>query len=251
MPIQGKAIWLGCKETIFFMIKHLLVLSCLLFSGSLLAQVTTDSVTVQHHVKKKTLNKMVLKDTTTTKLLVADTSKTQIDSNGLVKKSFFKRKKDKLNHFLFFDYPNPKAALYLSLVLPGAGQIYNKRWLPVHLGIGYLGAGAAIYGIKYNTKYYHLYRDAYYNAVNKINDPTPLGVQLKDNLVSPATVKTARDLGRKRMEQSWIGLFGAYTFLAVDAYITAHLKTFSLSEDISLNLRPTLDRVGVGATLRF
>ncbi len=227
----------------------------LLLSFFFLVQTTqaqvTDTITVQHSGKKKGINLVKRTDTTTTQLTTADTTKALIDSSTLVKKSFFKQKKDKLNHFLFFDYPNPKAALYLSLVLPGAGQIYNKRWLPVHLGIGYAGVGAAIYGIRYNTKYYHLYRDGYYNYVNKIVDATDLGKALALGQVSPSTIKGRRDTARKQMEQSWIGLFGAYAFLSIDAYITAHLKTFTLSEDISLNLHPTLEKIGVGATVSF
>ncbi|MEY4903189.1 MAG: hypothetical protein RLZZ292_1004 [Bacteroidota bacterium] len=222
-----------------------------LFFVQIASAQVSDTTKIQHNGKKKGMSLIKIADTTTTKLTIADTTNTLIDSSALVKKSFFKQKKDKLNHFLFFDYPNPKAALYLSLVLPGAGQIYNKRWLPVHLGIGYAGVGAAIYGIRYNTKYYHLYRDGYYNYVNKIEDTTDLGKALNLGQVSASTVKGRRDIARKQMEQSWIGLFGAYAFLSIDAYITAHLKTFTLSDDISLNLHPTLEKIGVGATVKF
>ncbi len=222
----------------------------------LLVQITnaqvSDTIKVQHNGKKKGSQLGNIVDTTTTtKLTLVDTTKNGADSSFLVKKSFFKQKKDKLNHFLFFDYPNPKAALYLSLVLPGAGQIYNKRWLPVHLGLGYAGVGAAIYGIRYNTKYYHLYRDGYYKYVNKIDDATDLGKALALGQVSASTIKSRRDIARKQMEQSWVGLFGAYAFLSIDAYITAHLKTFTLSDDISLNLRPTLEKIGAGVTVSF
>ena len=56
-------------------------------------------------------------------------------------------------------HPNPKRALWLALVLPGAGQIYNRKYwkLPLVYG-GFVGC---VYAMRWNDQMYHDYSQAY------------------------------------------------------------------------------------------
>ena len=64
--------------------------------------------------------------------------------------------------------PNPKRALWLAIVLPGAGQVYNRKYwkLPIFYG-GFVGC---IYAMTWNNQMYHDYAQAYIDIMD--NDPT-------------------------------------------------------------------------------
>ena len=63
--------------------------------------------------------------------------------------------------------PDPKRALWLSLVFPGAGQIYNRKYwkLPFFYG-GFLGC---TYAFKWNQQMYRDYSQAYLDIMD--DDP--------------------------------------------------------------------------------
>src|SRR4051812_33367336 len=56
-------------------------------------------------------------------------------------------------------YHSPKKAALFSAVLPGAGQVYNKKWWKVP--IIYAGAGGLAYSFQFNQSKYVKYRNAY------------------------------------------------------------------------------------------
>ena len=64
--------------------------------------------------------------------------------------------------------PEPKRALWLALVLPGAGQIYNRKYwkLPIFYG-GFVGCA---YALRWNNMMYRDYSQAYLDIMD--NDPT-------------------------------------------------------------------------------
>ena len=64
--------------------------------------------------------------------------------------------------------PDPKRAMWLALVLPGAGQIYNRKYwkLPIIYG-GFLGCA---YAMRWNNQMYLDYSQAYLDIMD--DDPT-------------------------------------------------------------------------------
>lgn len=135
---------------------------------------------------------------------------------------------------LLGEYPNPKAALGLSLVLPGAGQAYNKKYwkIPIIYGVfGYLA-----YKIDDNKKNYEDYKKAYELRVDGDEDT----VDKYAGVYNDATLKRLRNLRKKGLESNWIFVVVTYLLNGVDAYVDAHLLEFDISEDLSINLNPSV-----------
>ena len=154
----------------------------------------------------------------------------------------------------FDDYPNPKKSALLSLVLPGTGQIYNKKYLYIKLPVIYGTLGFFGYLIGFNTNQYRDFRDQHLFRVD--DDETT--VDRFEGIYSDSDLRRIRDQARKNMELSYIGFFFAYTLQAVEAFVSAHLLTFDVNDDLSLQVSPRLQympdqqtAMGVGLRLQF
>ncbi len=128
------------------------------------------------------------------------------------------------------NWPDPKKAATLSLVLPGAGQLYNKRWWKVPLVYGAIGA--MVYSIDYNTRNYRSFRDAYILALQ--GKPHEFSAF---NLETDA-IRRYRDQYDKRRQLSWIGLVAVHLLQAAEAFVDANLMQFDVSDDLSIQWRP-------------
>lgn len=136
------------------------------------------------------------------------------------------------------NYPEPKRVLYKSLMVPGWGQIVNKQWWKVPIIYGLLG-GLTAYSI-FLTKKYHDYRAAYYNLNEETPDDerfgsTPGYIPANANLSS---LRDNRNFYHNRRDFIYITIGLAYGLNAIDAYIFAHLRSFNVSEDLSM--RPSI-----------
>jgi hypothetical protein len=130
---------------------------------------------------------------------------------------------------------SPKKALILSLTIPGAGQIYNRKFWK--LPIVYAGLGGLGYLAVYNGNKYQCYRKSYLAMV----DDDPLTVNTCDPNRSVADMKLYRDSYRKNYEYSVAGLVGFYLLTAADAFVDAHLKNFDIGDNLSLKIKPDLE----------
>ena len=124
--------------------------------------------------------------------------------------------------------PNPQRALWLALVLPGAGQIYNRKYwkLPIFYG-GFMGC---IYALTWNNMMYKDYSQAYLDIMD--NDPNTASYNKFLHLGVKIT-----DANKKRYEFVMIGV---YALSVIDAYVDAELSEFDISKDLSLEVRPTV-----------
>lgn len=138
-------------------------------------------------------------------------------------------------------WDNPRKATFLALLIPGAGQIYNKSYLKA--GIVYGGFVGLAYMYDYNKDSLSKYQTIY---AAKIDGDTNT-IDLYPNR-SEAAVKSDRDFHRKYRDLSLIGFVVLYALQAIDANVDAHLKEFNLNEDLSLKLIPNVyaRRPGLG-----
>ena len=142
--------------------------------------------------------------------------------------------------------PNPKRALWLALVIPGGGQIYNRKYwkLPIVYG-GFIGC---LYAMNWNNTMYKDYSQAFIDLSD--NDPGTqsynqflhLGVQ-----ITPANEDRYKDIFKKRRDKfrrwrdlSFFVLVGVYALSVIDAYVDAELSEFDISDDLSLRIEPTI-----------
>jgi len=111
-----------------------------------------------------------------------------------------------------------------SAVVPGWGQLDNKKWWKVPLVYG--GLGAAGYFIQTEGGLYRGYRDGYLALTD--DDPTTLYATEFDT----QTVRDLRDFHRSNFEQSILMFVLIWGAQVVDAHVDAHLLGFDVSEDL-------------------
>lgn len=142
--------------------------------------------------------------------------------------------------------PNPKRALWLALVLPGAGQIYNRKYwkLPIIYG-GFIGC---IYALTWNNQMYKDYSQAYMDISD--NDPSThsydqflhLGNVITDSNKEQwtNTFKNRKDQYRRWRDLSFFVMLGVYALSVIDAYVDASMSKFDISDDLSLRIAPAV-----------
>jgi Family of unknown function (DUF5683) len=153
------------------------------------------------------------------------------DSAAVAKKreSFYAR------HFTK-NYPNPRTAALLSFILPGAGQAYNKKWWKIPIVYGALG-GMTWLALK-NDKQYKALKSNYKWVVDGDDSTNP--TEEPYIFMSEAQLKSYRDIYRGYTEKSYLFLGITYLLAATDAFVDAHLKTFDVSDDLSLRVVPAI-----------
>jgi len=142
--------------------------------------------------------------------------------------------------------PDPQRALWLALVIPGAGQIYNRKFwkLPIIYG-GFVGC---IYALTWNNMMYKDYSQAYLDLMD--SDPTTesynkflhLGAVINDTNREryKEIFKNRKDKYRRWRDMSLFVMIGVYALSVIDAYVDAELSTFDISKDLSLKIEPTV-----------
>lgn len=149
-------------------------------------------------------------------------------------------------------WDDPKKATILAMVLPGAGQMYNKKYWKA--GIVYAGIGGLIYMYKYNTDSLVKYQAI---LTSKIDGDSNT-VDLAPNRSEPS-IKSDRDFHRRYRDLSIVGFVGLYALQIIDANVDAHLKEFKVNKDLSMKVTPEIYSTNYGLgryngltlTLRF
>jgi len=136
-------------------------------------------------------------------------------------------------------YPNPERAAALSLVIPGAGQLYNKRLWYIKVPVIYAGYAALISSGEFNRGLKNDFEDALKLAVE--NKPHEFS---NTQFSSVEQLRLRRDQFSKRYQLSYIGLVVFHLIQTLEAYTTAHLLDFDV--DDSLSLSPTLMPPSIG-----
>jgi Family of unknown function (DUF5683) len=120
----------------------------------------------------------------------------------------------------------PGKAAFYSAILPGLGQIYNKRYWKLPLVYG--GMGLSFYYYSFNNNKYHQYRNAYKNTLAG----RPVTGQLKD--LTPDRLISGQKFHQRNRDLSLLITVGIYILNIVDANVDAHLKQFNVNENLSL-----------------
>ena len=132
---------------------------------------------------------------------------------------------------------NAGKASLRSAILPGLGQVYNKKYWKVPIVYGILAIPVSTFS--YNSTWYKKTRFAY--AARSDKDTT------NDKLIAPElqplatdALKLYRNEFRKGMDFSILGLLVLWGLNVADAAVDGHLKSFDISDDLSMRLKPNL-----------
>lgn len=145
--------------------------------------------------------------------------------------------------------PDPIRSMWLGLVLPGAGQFYNRKYwkLPIVYG-GFLGC---VYALTWNSQMLSDYSQAYLDIVDSDPNtksyekmlPPNYSIEGKETRFQ-GIFKSKKDTFRRFRDLSIFAFGGVYLLSVIDAYVDAELSTFDLSRDLSLEFHPTFIETG-------
>lgn len=142
--------------------------------------------------------------------------------------------------------PDPTRAVWMSALLPGLGQIYNRRYwkLPIIIG-GFMGLG---YATSWNNSQLSDYTRGYRDLMD--NDPSTDSYM---NFFPPTTsesdldkgwlqntLRSRKDFYRRNRDLCIICMVALYLLCMVDAYVDASLAHFDISPDLSMDVQPAM-----------
>ena len=131
---------------------------------------------------------------------------------------------------------NPNVAIRRSLILPGWGQATNKKYWKIPLVYGALVTTTVVF-FK-NIRQYKDARNAYILATDtiKAND-----IFIKQPYFSvkdqPERIRVFRNEVRQNIDYSVLFFIAFWGLNVADAAVDAHLKTFDVSDDLSLRIK--------------
>lgn len=143
--------------------------------------------------------------------------------------------------------PDPLKAVWMGAIVPGYGQIYNRKYwkLPIVYG-GFLGFA---YAISWNNSRFTSYKNAY-RDISDTDETTnyhikilPRGYTIQTYpggiTTYQARLKTGMEQFRRYRDLSIILSAGYYALVLLEAYVDAQLYDFDINPDIVLNVVPT------------
>lgn len=120
----------------------------------------------------------------------------------------------------------PAKATFLSALVPGLGQVYNKKYWKVPLIYGAMGF--SLYNYSFNNTNYHRYRNAYKDLLAG----RPLTGDLA-NFDADRLIR-AQKFHQRNRDLSMLLTVGIYMLQMLDANVDAHLMQFNVNENLSL-----------------
>jgi len=169
---------------------------------------------------------------------------------------------------------SPRKATLYSAVVPGMGQIYNKKYWKAP--VIYAGFGVLVYFVLFNSTHHNDFKnglldftdtipgtDSYLNLISDKLDPSTF-----DPILHPETythssavwfegqLKNGMSYYRRNRDLSYIGIGLWYILNVIDATVDAHLFDYDIGEDLSLHIEPRIRRSPysyetIGLTVRF
>lgn len=144
---------------------------------------------------------------------------------------------------------SPHKATIYSALIPGLGQVYNKKYwkLPIIYGL----TGVFVYAFDFNNDQYNKYKNAY--ADMKAGKITSF-----EGYTSTDILSRLKDGYMRNRDLNVIVLAGIYLLNVVDATVDAHLFDYEINDDLSLNIQPAMKRtfdnqtsVGISCSFSF
>lgn len=217
----------------------------LLHATGIPAQTIADSTKSEGNIPEKISIELTANDTLSIDSVQRETATLASDSSRVSKKRSATGVTERIARFK----PEPYKATWLAVVLPGAGQIYNRKYWK--LPIVYGGIMGCLYAYNWNNQMYSDYRQAFLDIMDA--DPNsksyetffPSGYDFQSNEeYLKELFKKRKNRYRRWRDLSVFACVGVYLVSIVDAYVDAHLSSFDISEDINLSIHPDVQPSG-------
>jgi hypothetical protein len=131
----------------------------------------------------------------------------------------------------------PNRAALMSALVPGSGQIYNRKYWKAPLAWIGLGVTAYLAVDYYNQT--NVYGKAALNTANGNDSLNPVSYRSYNlQTLTTTQLNTLQDDSRRFMYMN-IAIFSAvYALNIIDAYVDAHLKEFDINDNLSFKVKP-------------
>ena len=172
----------------------------------------------------------------------ADTTKKLVPLDTISKKAPVSANKSVIDSVIRFH--SPKKAAIRSAILPGLGQIYNKKYWKLPIVYGALGTTAVVF--VFNLQTYNALKFAYKAKLEA--QPQPVPYRRPDStdykkirsdlvLIDINGTRSFRNEYRKYIDYSVLVFILLWGLNVADAAVDAHLKSFDVSPDLGLHLK--------------
>jgi hypothetical protein len=191
------------------------------------------------------------KDTT-----AVDSVKTDLTRKGVVVKDVIVEKREEINPLA------PSKAAFYSAILPGLGQIYNKRYWKVPLVFAAIGTGVYVY--INNDDLYDRFRTAFKRRKagfidDEFYDINNSGIVPGDPDLSDAALQDGQERYQRDRDLALVVTIGLYALNIIDANVDAHLRQFNVDDNLSMDFKPYLEynpinaqpNYGMALTIKF
>lgn len=172
-----------------------------------------------------------------------DSLRSELDSDTVFLKS------DTITLKSYASEYDPNKATLFAAILPGLGQIYNKKYwkLPLVYG-GFIGFG---YGVNF-------YQTGYKKYKNELFDILETGEPVSASGFDEASLRRIVDKYRRERDFFIILSAGMYLLQMIDAHVDAHLKEFDLNPNLQVSIQPIMNNdlltgrtTGISLILKF
>ena len=138
----------------------------------------------------------------------------------------------------------PSKAAFYSTILPGLGQVYNKRYWKVPIVLGAIGTGIYVYS--FNNTEYNRARDAFKRRLAGFTDDEFYDLN-GDNAIgsepdiSDEALQSAQESAQRARDLALLISIALYVLNIVDANVDAHLKQYNVDDNLSVDFQPSIN----------
>jgi hypothetical protein len=140
---------------------------------------------------------------------------------------------------------SPQKAVKYSIICPGLGQAYNKKFwkIPIIYGAG----TAMVYGVLYNQVKFMKFREAVFNKELKADR-----IKIDGNYYDKRILFTVMRYYERNRDKCLLGVGAIYLLNIIDAMVDAYFFSFDISDDLSMQIKPSLIQLpGISPSLGF
>ncbi len=136
---------------------------------------------------------------------------------------------------------SPRIATRRSAIIPGWGQAYNHEYwkIPIVYGVLAIPTVAFIYNNNYYKKTKFAYEARYKEANGDPSDVAAIDPELVN--LSIGSLQNYRNQFRRDRDYAILFFLLAWGLQVADATVFAHLKQFNVSNDLSMQISPTIN----------